>query len=87
MRAFAELVQEDAGGRIAQDVLIASAGCDQRFAHLVYIAPVGDAHGNAKTHPWIAVGPVRHRLFNELRVRHDHRDVIVGADDRAARAN
>ena len=84
---FAKLLQEHARGRIVQDVRIALAGGNQRFAHFVYVAPVGDTHRNAKPHPRIAVGPVRHGRVDEFRVRHDHRDVVVRANDRAARAN
>src|SRR5213075_2665047 len=34
--------------------------------------------------PRIAVGPVRYRRIDELRIRHDHRDVVVGYNHRAA---
>ena len=63
---------------------ITSAGGDKRFAHLVDVAPVGHTDRNVETHPRIAVGPVRHRRIDELRVRHNHRNVVVGQDYGAA---
>src|SRR4029077_19928885 len=50
-------------------------------------ASIGDPDRDAKPHPRIAVGPVCHRRINELRVWHDHRDVVVGYDDGAPGAN
>ena len=53
-------------------------GGDERLADFVHVAAVGDAHWDAETHARIAVSPVSHRRIDELRVRHDHGDVIVG---------
>ena len=63
------------------------AGRNQSFAHFFHIASVGYADRNAKADPRIAIGPVRYRRIDELRVRNDRRDVVVGHYDRAARAN
>src|SRR6266851_5809442 len=64
-----------------------AGGGDEGIAHLVYIAAVSHAHGDAKTHTWIAVGPVRDCRIDELRIGHDHGDVVVGHDHCATRAN
>ena len=63
------------------------AAASKRSSHLFYVAAVGHANRNAKTHARIAIGPVRHRRIDELRVRHDHGDVVVGQNDGAAGTN
>ena len=60
---------------------------NQRFAHSVDVAAISDADRNAKTHPRIAVGPVRHWRIDEFRIRDDHGDVVVSHDHRAAGPN
>ena len=55
------------------------------LAHQLDVTAVGHADRNAKTHPRVAIGPVRHRRIDELLVRHDHGDVVVRDDHRAAR--
>src|ERR1043166_7459110 len=86
-RAFAESRQENAGRGMLQDVRIALAGGDERFAHFLDVAAVGDANRHAEPHSRIAVSPVRHRRIDKLRVRHDHRDVVIGQDGGAPGAN
>ena len=77
-RALAEFLEIDIWRRLAQRGRM-FAGCrDEGLAHFVYVAAVGHAHWHAEAHAWIAVSPVRHRRVDEFRVRHDHRDVIVG---------
>src|ERR1700686_711225 len=64
-----------------------AGGGDEGLAHLIHIAAVSHAHWNAKTHTWVAVGLGRDWRIDELRVGHNHGDVIVGHDHCAARAN
>jgi len=59
----------------------------QRIPRLVQIASVGDTDWDAKTHSRVAVSPIRDRRIDELRVWHDHGDVVIGENDGAARAN
>ena len=66
---------------------VAAAGGDQRFPHLVDVAPIGHSDWNAKTHPGIAVSPIRYGRIDELRVRHDHRNVVIRQDHGAPGAN
>ena len=55
--------------------------------HFLQIAAIGDTDWNAKPDSRVAISPVRHWRIDEFRVRHDHGDVVVGTNDRAARAN
>src|SRR2546421_1421154 len=86
-RAFAESSQENARRWVLQNMRVTSAGRDQRLAHFLYVAAISHADRHAEPHSRIEVGPVRHRRIDELRVRHDHRDVVVGQDHGAAGAD
>jgi len=59
----------------------------QRSSRLLQIASVGDTDWDTKTHSRVAVSPIRDRRIDELRVGHDHGDVVVGENDGAACAN
>src|SRR5882724_11429025 len=64
------------------------AGCgDECLAHFVHVAPISHAHWETKSHAWIAIMPVRDWRIDELRVRHDHGNIIACQDNGAARAN
>src|SRR6059058_45626 len=84
---FAEFLQENAGRRIFQSVRVFAGGGEQRLADFVHVAAVGYPHRQAKPHPRIAVGPVRHRRVDEFRVRDNHGDVVVGYNHGAAGPN
>jgi len=86
-RAVAEFVEKNARRRIGERGGMFAGGGNQRIAHFVDVAAISDADWNAKTHPRIAVGPVCHRRVDELGVRDDHRDVVVGHDHGAAGPN
>src|SRR4030095_6644023 len=63
-------------------------GCgDERLTHFVHVAPISHAYRKTKPHAWIAIMPVRDWGVDELRVRHDHGNIIVCYDNGAARAN
>src|SRR5205823_7005845 len=64
-----------------------TSGGEQRLAYFGDIAAVGDADRYAKPHPRIAISPVGYRRVDKFRVWHNHRDVVVRANDRAASAN
>src|SRR5438067_10767307 len=51
------------------------------------MAAIRETGRNAITRSRITRGPVCYWRLNELRVRHDHGDVVVGQNDSAARAN
>src|SRR5439155_3621560 len=64
------------------------AGCsDECLANFVHVAPISHAHRKTKPHALIAIMPVSHRGVDELRVRHDHGNIIACQDNGAARAN
>jgi hypothetical protein len=86
-RALAELFQEYTRRRIFQDVGITPSSGNSSIAHFVDIASVSHADRHPETHSRIAKGPVRHWRVDEFRVRHDHRDVVVGQNHGAARAD
>src|SRR5690349_21340080 len=63
------------------------AGGDECVAHYVDVAPIGDADGDAETNARVAISPIRNRRIDELRVRYDHGNVVVGYDNGAAGAD
>src|SRR5947207_12747500 len=63
------------------------AGGNQRITDFVHVAPIRDAHGDAKANARIAISPVRHGRVDEFRVGHDHSNVVVRSDHSAAGAN
>src|SRR5205823_6155824 len=86
-RAFGELFQENAWRWIRQDVRVTFSGGDQRLAYLIHVAAISDPNWNPEPDPRVKISPVRHRRIDELRIRHDHRDVVVGHNHGAARPN
>ena len=60
---------------------------EQCVTHSWNIAAVRDTDRDTEAHTPIAVCPVGHRRIDELCVWHDHHDVVVGANNRAARSN
>jgi hypothetical protein len=59
----------------------------QGIPYLLQIAAIGDTDWNAKADTRIAISPVCHWRIDKFRVRHDHGDVVVGTNNRAARTN
>jgi hypothetical protein len=60
---------------------------EECLSNLDHIASVGDADRDAEPNAPVAIGPVSHRRVDEFRIRHDHHDVVVRANDCASRAN
>src|SRR5216117_1972611 len=60
---------------------------DQRLANFFHVAAVSYSDRHAKSHPPVAIGPVRHRRIDEYLIRHDHSDVVVSHNNSAASAD
>src|SRR5512133_3007747 len=60
---------------------------DERLTHFIHVDPVSYPYRQAKTHPPVAISPVRHWRINEFLVWDDHGDIIVSKNDGAARAD
>ena len=86
-RAFSKFVQKYTRRGILQRIRIFPPRRQERLPDFINIAAVSDANRNAKTHSGIAVSPICHRRINKLRIGDNHRDVVIGANHRAARAN
>lgn len=83
----AEFVQKNAGRRIIQRVGIFLGGREQGLTRFLQVASVSDSDGDSETNARIAISPVGDRRVYELRVRHDHGDVVVRANHCASGAN
>jgi hypothetical protein len=86
-RAVAELEEAHRGRRIVEHVLFRMRHFQQQLLHLAHVAAVSHADRDAKAHRGVVVLPVDDILGNELRVRHDDGDVVVGQHLGAARAD
>src|SRR4026207_762428 len=86
-RAFAERLQKYRWLRLGQNVRIFSRYFHQGISYFLQIAAIGDTNRNAKTDTRIAISPVCHRRIDKFRVRHDHGDVVVSKNNRAACTN
>src|SRR5437899_6596958 len=59
----------------------------QRIADFCHVDAVCNADRDAEAHAPVAVCPIGYGRIYELRVLIDHHDVVIGANDCAARAN
>src|SRR5437667_3929169 len=61
--------------------------CNQHLANFFHVAAVSHPHWHAKSHPTVAIAPIRHRRIDEFLVRHDHGDVVVSHNQGAPGAD
>ena len=60
-RAFSEFIEEYVRFWLRQRVRILMGDLHQRLAYFIQVASIGDRDRDSKSHPWVAVSPVRHR--------------------------
>src|ERR1700730_15132845 len=86
-RAVSEFVEIDVRSRIFQRIRILPGCGQQRRADFLRVASIGYTHRDPKPDSRIAIGPVSYRRIDEFTVRHDHGDIVVSHNDRAASAD
>src|SRR5690606_27642700 len=85
--AIVELEKPHRGRRLFGDVIVFCRDLDQEFGNQIDIRIVRNAHGYLEPDDVRLVAPVDDVFGDEFAVRDDDRDVVVGADDRAAGAD
>ncbi|MFN8640429.1 MAG: hypothetical protein U0802_01735 [Candidatus Binatia bacterium] len=73
--------------RVRQHAGVHPRGVEQGGARRGDVRPVGDAHRHVYAHQRVAVAPVDQLGLQQLRVRHDDRDPVEGAQHGAATAD
>src|SRR5436190_16932221 len=86
-RAVAEFFEIGIRRRIVQRGRMLARRSDECLTYFIHVAAISYSNWQPKTHPRIAVCPVCDRRIDELLIRHDHGDAVVGHDNRAARPN
>src|SRR5437762_13128670 len=86
-RAVAEFFEIGIWRGIVQRGRMLARRSDECLTYFIHVAAISYSNWHPKTHPRIAVCPVCDRRIDELLIRHDHGNAVIGHDERASCPN
>src|SRR5580704_17466066 len=86
-RTFAESLEDHRWRRALENVWVASGNFEEQLLHHVRIAVVTNPYLDAKAYTGIDMRPIDHPPGNELRIRHNDHDIVIGQHMRGASAD